>query len=65
MPPDANINLLYMIRHSIRAASGSCKGEERVVLRRHNEAAEALIRKLFPDKKGDQVMKGEKQYGYE
>ncbi len=57
--PDANINLLNMIRFSIKKASELRNGDEKVLLRRHNTAARQLVGKLFPDKSGAQVMKGE------
>ncbi len=64
MEPDANINLLKMIRFSVDMAKALCDTEDRVILRRHNKAAEALVHKLFPDKKGAVVIKGEKQNEY-
>ncbi len=60
MQPDANINLLNMIRYSIRAADRLCDKNDKVILRRHNKMSEDLIRKLFPYKKGAEVLKGEK-----
>ena len=60
MEPDARIKLLNMIRHSIQAAEEVCDKDESVILRRHNAATRNLITKLFPDKKGADVMKGEK-----
>ncbi|MCR5790294.1 MAG: hypothetical protein K6G83_10455 [Lachnospiraceae bacterium] len=61
--PDANINLLNMMRFSTNAAAELCEAEDKVILRRHNTASEALVHKLFPDRKGDLIMKGEKRYG--
>lgn len=56
--PDANMNLLNMIRFSIAAASRSASPEARVLLQRHNKATLQLIKKLFPNKKGDTVVLG-------
>ena len=60
MEPDANINLLKMMRFSVSMAKALCDFGDMVILRRHNEAVAALVHKLFPDKKGAAVMKGEK-----
>ena len=64
MEPDANINLLKMMRFSVSMAKALCDFGDIVILRRHNEAAAALVHKLFPGKKGAVVMKGEKQNEY-
>ncbi len=58
--PDANINLLNMMRYSIRTAAKLCDESDRVILRRHNSASEELIKKLFPNKKGALVIRGQK-----
>ncbi|MCR4589308.1 MAG: hypothetical protein K5668_00620 [Lachnospiraceae bacterium] len=60
MQPDANINLLNMMRYSIRAAGELCDRDTKVILRRHNKISAELVKKLFPDKKGVKVTKGEK-----
>ena len=60
MQPDANINLLHMMRYSIREAARLCDKDTGVILRRHNKMSEELIKKLFPDRKGKAVKKGEK-----
>ena len=60
LQPDANINLLNMIRYSIRAADEFLSMDDRVILRVHNRATGLLIKKLFPNKRGDRVIKGEK-----
>ncbi|MCR4654867.1 MAG: hypothetical protein K5770_01335 [Lachnospiraceae bacterium] len=61
MQPDADINLLNMMRYSIRAAGKSRSPGTRVILRRHSEQTKALIKKLFPDRKGEQVSKGSRE----
>lgn len=61
--PDARINLLNMMRYSIHAALKYCDEEDRVLLRGHNKESELLIRKLFPDKTGEMVIKGDKEVG--
>lgn len=63
MQPDANINLLQMIRYSIRAAGEYMDEEDTVILRRHNKESLLLVKKLFPDRNGDLVIKGEKLNG--
>lgn len=60
LPPDADINLLNMLRYSVQAAREMRSPDEKVLLRRHNEATHRLVKKLFPDKKGAPVLKGEK-----
>ena len=49
-----------MIRYSIRAADEFLSMDDRVILRVHNQATGLLIKKLFPNKRGDRVIKGEK-----
>ena len=65
LEPDAKINLLNMIRYSINAAYDKFPPETEVILRKHNGMTEALIHKLFPNKKGAEVIKGEKKEEYE
>ncbi|MCR5774007.1 MAG: hypothetical protein K6G42_02865 [Lachnospiraceae bacterium] len=60
MPPDASRNLLNMMRFSIREAMELCDMDDTVILRRHNKATYELVKRLFPDKKGDGVLKGGK-----
>ncbi len=60
MQPDANYNLLDMMRFSIRAAAKYRSEDDRVLLRRHTQAAESLVGKLFPGKQGEEVIIGEK-----
>ena len=60
LEPDARINLIHMIRFSINAAAEKYPGDTKVVLRRHNDMTKALIEKLFPDKKGETVLAGER-----
>ena len=61
LEPDAKMNLLHMIRYSINAAVQKYPPDTKVVLRRHNEMTKALISKLFPGRKGETVVKGEKK----
>ncbi len=61
LEPDAKANLLSMIRYSINAAIDKYPPETEVILRRHNDMTTALIQKLFPNKKGAEVSKGEKK----
>ena len=60
--PDANINILNMMRLSIRSASEYLLPHDKVILRRHNQAVRDLVKKLFPDKTGDQVVMGIKEH---
>lgn len=62
MQPDANIHLLNMMRFSIRAAERLRPLSDRVLLRRHNKASLQLIAKMFPDRKGAPVLRGERKY---
>ena len=59
LQPDANIHLLNMITYSIRAAANVGQPGDKVLLRRHNEASCALVRKLFPGKKGKTAVQGQ------
>ena len=61
LQPDANVHLLYMICNSIKKACSLYSSNKKVILRRHNKATFELIKKLFPDKKGDVVFRGEKR----
>lgn len=58
MQPDASINILNMMRHSIRMASKNRSSDTGVLLRRHSSYVTDLVKKLFPDKKGEPVIKG-------
>ena len=60
LEPDARVNLLQMMRFSIRAAAEKYPEDTEVVLRRHNKMTEALIRELFPGKSGKNVLYGER-----
>ena len=62
MQPDANLHLLNMMRYSILVSSKTKNAEDLVLLRKHNAPSEQLIKKLFPQKKGREVMKGEKEF---
>ncbi len=48
--------LLEMIKFSIRAAIKKYPPDTKILLRRHNSAVQMLVKKMFPDKKGDEVM---------
>lgn len=63
MQPDAQTNLLNLLRYSIRAALINRSLDDVIILRRHSPETEALVKKLFPDKKGAAVIRGEKVYG--
>ena len=61
MMPDAKIHLLNMIRFSARALYKLKPPDEKVLLRRHNKATMELVNKLFPGKKGEQAVRGERK----
>ena len=61
LEPDARVNLIYMIRYAINMAVEKYPEDTRVVLRRHNEMTRALVEKLFPGKKGETVLAGERR----
>ena len=63
LEPDARVNLIYMIRYAINMAVEKYPEDTRVVLRRHNEMTRALVEKLFPGKKGETVLAGERREG--
>ena len=60
MQPDANINLLHMIRRSVKKAAELKDSNVRVLLRRHSKMTLELVKKLFPDKKGEKAMRGKR-----
>ena len=61
MEPDAKLNLLQMIRYSVNAAMEKYPADTEVILKRHNDMSVALINKLFPDKKGVEVLAGKRE----
>ncbi|MBQ8946606.1 MAG: hypothetical protein IJ058_07300 [Lachnospiraceae bacterium] len=61
MEPDANVNLLNMLRFSVQAAATHKSQDDRILLRRHNKATLQLIGKLFPGRKGENVLRGERR----
>ena len=62
LQPDAVINLLAMIIFSINAAIKCKSSDDMIILRRHSESSEGLVKKLFPGKKGAVIIRGEKIY---
>lgn len=61
--PDSRINMAMMMRRSIQMAAKQYPANTRVILRRHDEASEKLAAKLFPKKKGETVLGGERMEG--
>jgi len=55
---DAAVNILNMLRYSIRAAGDLCNPTDKVLLRMHNRAVTDIVKKLFPGKKGSKVFRG-------
>lgn len=55
---DGAINVLNMLRFSVQAAQKSCQPTDKVLIRRHNRTVTDLCKKLFPGKKGKQVIRG-------
>ncbi len=58
--PDSSLHLLEMLRFSIRAAADNYGPDEQVQIKRANEAIKKISAKLFPGKRGEQVVRGEK-----
>ncbi len=61
MEPDSKLNLLQMIRYSVNAAMEKYPADTEIMLKRHNDMSEALINKLFPNKKGVEVLAGKRE----
>ncbi|MCR5094885.1 MAG: hypothetical protein K6B72_13035 [Lachnospiraceae bacterium] len=59
--PEMRTNLALMIRRSIQKAAEKYPAETAVILRRYNEATKKLVEKLFPGKKGEMVIAGERK----
>ena len=59
---DAAINVLNMLRFSIQAAQKNCKPTDKVLIRRHNRTVTDLCKKLFPGKKGREVIRGIRKF---
>lgn len=55
---DGAISVLNMLRFSIHAAKEKCDPEDEILIRRHNRTVTGLCKKLFPEKKGKQVIRG-------
>ena len=60
MGPDANIDILNMIRFSAGKALENYPGDTPVVIMRHNDPVRALTRKLFGKKTGNMAVRGER-----
>ena len=61
MGPDANIDLLNMIRFSALKALENYPGDTTVIIRRHNDLVRALTKKLFGDRAGSEAVRGERR----
>ncbi|MCR5788967.1 MAG: hypothetical protein K6G83_03685 [Lachnospiraceae bacterium] len=61
--PDARTDLMFMIRFSILQAMKLCSEDIKVILRRHDEVARNLTGYLFPGKKGEPCLYGERAEG--
>ncbi|MBQ8970252.1 MAG: hypothetical protein IJ073_02925 [Lachnospiraceae bacterium] len=59
--PDSKKHLLNMLRFSIHAAASRFPADTKVLIRRHNEAVKQLSDRLFPDKRGETVRRGNKR----
>lgn len=57
---DYTVEILGMLRYSLKAALSKYKGNTMVKVKRHNKQVEALMKKLFPDRKGEKVLYIEK-----
>ncbi len=61
MGPDANIDLLNMIRFSALKALENYPGDTTLIIRRHNDLVRALTKKLFGDRAGSEAVRGERR----
>ncbi|MBR5421418.1 MAG: hypothetical protein IK115_09750 [Lachnospiraceae bacterium] len=61
--PDYRMDILHMLRFSIKAAAEKYPEETQVILRRHNDAVKNLSARLFPGKQGETVLAGEREEG--
>ena len=55
---DAAVNVLNMVRFSIRASVKYCEPTDEYIVRRHSRRVADLSKKLFPGKKGRAVLRG-------
>lgn len=61
--PDSIINLVSMLRYSVRKASELYPPDTKIVMKRHNNETRAFTKKLFPNAKGAPAIKGERAEG--
>ena len=54
----AAVNILNMLRYSIRTAANVCDPTDKVLIRMRNHSVMDLVKKLFPKKKGSKVFRG-------
>ena len=59
--PNSKMDLLNMIRFSIRSAAAECRPDTKILIRRHSQAVKALSDKLLPDKKGEPALFGKRK----
>ena len=50
--PDAQMDMIYMMRHAILQAESDFEGETEVILPRRDESSRKLIEYFFPNEKG-------------
>ena len=58
--PNYRMDLLDMMRFSVRNAASIYPAETKVLIRRHNDAVRALSDKLFPGVQGEEILFGER-----
>ncbi len=58
---DSRLDIPRMMSRSIQAAVEKYPKDTPVILKRHNKTVHALTDKLFPDKKGESVLYGERK----
>ena len=58
--PNYRMDLLDMMRFSVRKAASIYPAETKVLIRRHNDAVRALSDKLFPGVQGEEILFGER-----
>ncbi len=54
--PDGPVKLMMLLRYFVQTAEKTLPGDTKVMICRYSEAVKALSTKLFPDKKGDNVL---------
>ncbi len=59
--PNSKLDLVNMIRFTIRSAAEEYDPDTKILIRRHNPSVKALSAKLLPELKGEVAMFGERE----